>query len=158
MRVLAIDPGFDRMGIAVVEGDASKPVHVWSDCIIPPKGEKGFRLAHIKRAVEEAVIEYEPDLLALETLFFAKNVSTALGVAEARGAVLAVAGAEELPVREYAPSTIKLSVTGHGASDKRAVAKMLPLLMKLPEKKRFDDELDALALGITALADRYPHA
>lgn len=158
MRVLAIDPGYDRLGIAVVEGDPSRPIHVWSECITPPKGERSLRLAHVKQAVEDAIVTYEPDVLALETLFFAKNVSTALGVAEARGAVLAVAGEEELPVREYAPSTIKSSVTGNGAADKKAVSRMIPLLMKLPEKKRLDDELDALALGITALADRYPQA
>ncbi len=158
MRVLAIDPGYDRLGIAVLEGDASTPEHIWSDCVTPPKGSKELRLAHIKRAIEEAIETYEPDVLALETLFFSANKTTALGVAEARGAVLAVAGEEGLPVREYSPGTVKLSVTGYGAADKRAVAQMVPKLIKLPEKRRLDDELDAIAVGITALADRYPHA
>src|SRR5688572_28756094 len=118
MRILAIDPGYDRMGIAVVEGTASLPEVVWSDCVTPPKGERGYRLAHIRRAIEEAIELYEPEVLALETLFFSANKTTALSVAEARGAVLAVAGEEGLPVWEYAPGTIKLAVTGYGAADK----------------------------------------
>jgi crossover junction endodeoxyribonuclease RuvC len=93
-RVLGIDPGYDRLGIAVLEGDASKPVHVWSDCVIPPKGEKEMRLAVVFEAVTDAIREYTPDALALETLFFSTNRSTALGVAEARGAVLSAAGSE----------------------------------------------------------------
>lgn len=156
MRILAIDPGYDRMGIAIVEGTASVPEVVWSDCVIPPKGERGYRLSHIRRAVEEAIETYEPETLALETLYFGVNKKTALGVAEARGAVLAVAGEEGLPIWEYAPGTIKLAVTGYGAADKKAVSLMVPKLVKLPQKKRFDDELDAIAIGITALAHGYP--
>ena len=93
MRILAIDPGFDRMGIAVLEGDPSKPSLVWSDCVQPPKGAAAERLAAVKAAVEATIHKYSPDALALETLFFSTNVKTALGVAEARGAVLACAGA-----------------------------------------------------------------
>src|SRR5581483_8201176 len=134
-RVLAIDPGYDRLGIAVLEGDASKPTHVWSDCVIPPKGEHEKRLAVVYAAVADAIREYKPDALALETLFFSTNKKTAVGVAEARGAVLAAAGAAQLPVQEYAPQTVKLAVTGYGASDKAAIARMLPHLITLPPKK-----------------------
>jgi crossover junction endodeoxyribonuclease RuvC len=158
MRVLAIDPGFDRMGMAVVEGDPSKPSVVWSDCVIPPKGEPRERLARIHEATEAAMSEYAPDLLAIESLYFTKNVSTGIGVAEARGAVLAAAGGRGLPVREYSPQQVKLAVTGYGAADKKAVAAMVPRLVKLDARKRLDDELDAIALGIAALASRYPQA
>lgn len=71
-------------------------------------------------------------------------------VAEARGAILAAAGNASLPVMEYSPQQIKLAVTGHGGADKKAVARMIPLLLVLP--KRLDDEIDAIAIGITALA------
>lgn len=155
--MLAVDPGYDRMGIAVLEGDASKPVHIWSDCIIPPKGEKEMRLAVVYAATESAIREHAPDALALETLFFSTNRSTALGVAEARGAVLAAAGASGLFVQEYAPQQVKLAVTGYGASDKAAIARMIPHLISLPPKKRLDDELDAIALAIAGLADRASH-
>ncbi|KND50112.1 MAG: crossover junction endodeoxyribonuclease RuvC [Parcubacteria bacterium C7867-008] len=153
-RVLAIDPGYDRLGIAVLEGDASKPIHVWSDCVIPPKGKKESRLAVVYKATADAIQEYNPDILALETLFFSSNKTTAIGVAEARGAVLAAAGAAEIPLQEYAPQQVKLAVTGYGASDKAAIARMIPHLITLPPKKRLDDELDAIALGIAGLADR----
>lgn len=159
MRILAIDPGFDRMGIAVVEGDPSKPVVVWSDCVQPAKGAPEERLAVISQAVEAAIAEHAPDSLALETLFFStNNKRSAFGVAEARGAVLSVAGQHGLSVREFSPQTVKMAVTGYGAADKKAVGLMVPRLVTLSPKKRLDDELDAIALGIAALASRYPRA
>lgn len=156
MRVLAIDPGFDRLGLAVLEGDPSKPILIWSDCVTPAKGAAEFRLAAVSRAIEEAIATYAPDLVALETLFFSTNKKTAIGVAEARGAILAMAGRAGLPVREHSPQQVKLAVTGHGAADKAAVARMIPHLLTLPPKKRLDDELDAIAVGIASLAARYP--
>lgn len=154
MRVFAIDPGFDRMGLAVVEGDPSRPVLVWSECVTPAKGEKELRLAAIESAVVEALATYKPQRCALETLYFSTNKKTALGVAEARGVALAAAGAAGIPVREYSPGTVKLSVTGDGRADKKAIARMIPHLITLPPKKRLDDELDAIAVGIASLADR----
>lgn len=160
MRVLAVDPGFDRLGLAVVEGNPSKPTVVWSDCVIPPKGEVHERLAAVFTAVEKAAKKFKPDVLALEGLFFSKNVKTALGVAEARGAVLSAAGRAGLPVIECSPQQVKLAVTGYGAADKKAVERMIPKLVQLSSKKRLDDELDAIALGICALpqaaSSRYP--
>jgi crossover junction endodeoxyribonuclease RuvC len=152
MRILAIDPGYDRLGIAVVEGNASRPVLVWSDCVIPEKESSEKRLAHISQAITKAIHTYTPDALAIETLFFSVNKKTAFGVAEARGTILAAAGGAALPVVEYSPQQVKNAVTGHGGADKAAVARMIPLLLTLPKKKRFDDELDAIAIGITALA------
>jgi crossover junction endodeoxyribonuclease RuvC len=152
MRILAIDPGYDRLGIAVVEGNASKPTLVWSDCVLPAKGTSEKRLAEVALAVTAAIATYAPDALGIETLFFSINKKTALGVAEARGAVLAAAGIASLPVIECSPQQVKLAVTGYGGADKKAVAQMIPRLLFLPEKKRLDDELDAIAIGITALA------
>jgi len=152
LRVLAIDPGYDRLGIAVVEGDPSRPTLLWSDCIIPDKGEHEKRLAHVSRAITNTIQEYAPDVLAIETLFFSVNKKTAIGVAEARGAILAAAGIASVPIREYSPQQIKLAVAGHGGASKTDVARMIPRLLTLPKKKRLDDELDAIAIGITALA------
>jgi len=150
--VLAIDPGYDRLGIAVIEGDPSRPTLLWSDCVLPDKGERAERLACVSRAVTAAVQEYSPDMLAIETLFFSVNKKTAIGVAEARGAILAAAGLAALPVIECSPQQVKLAITGHGGSDKTAVARMIPQLLTLSTKKRLDDELDAIAIGITGLA------
>lgn len=158
MRILAIDPGYDRLGIAVVEGDPSKPVLVWSDCIEPPKGAVETRLAAVSHAVGDAINAYAPDALGIETIFFSVNKKTALGVAEARGAVLAAAGLASLPVIECTPAQVKLAVTGYGSADKKAIEQMVPRLIKLPEKKRRDDELDAIAVGISALASGLPRS
>lgn len=156
MRILAIDPGFDRMGVAVVEGDPSTPKYVWSTCVTPAKGEQSARLAEVQRALEVAIATYSPDRVALETLFFSVNKKSAIGVAEARGVVLATAGMHGLSVFEFSPQQVKLAVTGYGAADKKAVSQMVPKLISIPEVVRLDDELDAIALGIAALAYRYP--
>lgn len=151
-RVLAIDPGYDRLGIAVIEGNPSRPTLIMSDCVLPAKGAREKRLAHVSSAVTDAIREYAPTALAIETLFFSANKKTAIGVAESRGAILAAAGLALLPIIECSPQQVKLAVTGHGGSDKEAVAAMIPRLLVLPKKKRLDDELDAIAIGITALA------
>lgn len=156
MRILAIDPGYDRLGIAVVEGDPSRPTLIMSECVQPKKGVRERRLAEVSAAVTNAIADYHPGLVALETLFFSINKKTAIGVAEARGAILAAAGLAGLSVAEYSPQQIKIAVTGHGGSDKTAVADMIPRLLSLPKKRRLDDELDAIAIGITALAVGHP--
>jgi crossover junction endodeoxyribonuclease RuvC len=155
MRILAIDPGYDRLGIAVLEGDPSKPTLLMSGCVLPEKGAREKRLAEVSIAVATAIKEYAPDALAIETLFFSVNKKTALGVAEARGAVLAAAGITSLPVIECSPQQVKLAVTGYGSATKRAISTMIPKLLQLPVKTRKDDELDAIAIGITALASGF---
>ena len=152
MRVLGVDPGFDRLGLAVVEGNPSKPTLVWSACVTPAKGSPEVRLAAVSAAVARAIKTYTPEVLAIENLFFSTNRKTALKVGEARGAVLATAGAHELAVAEYSPQEVKLAVTGHGAADKTAIARMLPRLLTLPPKKRRDDELDAIAIALAGLS------
>lgn len=152
MRVLAIDPGYDRAGIAVVEGDPSRPHVVWSDCILPPKGDKEARLAVVLAAVTQALEEHTPDALALETLFFSTNKKTAIGVAEARGVILAAAGAAQVRIIECSPQQVKLSIAGNGRADKKAIARMIPRLVTLDARKRLDDELDAIGVGIAALS------
>ncbi len=158
MRVLAIDPGYDRLGMAVVEGDPSKPTHIWSDCVTPEKGAPAARLSEVFTAITSAIEQHSPEYLAIEQLFFSTNAKTALKVAEARGVILAAAGVKDLEVREFSPQEVKLAVTGYGAADKKAVAAMVPKLISLPPlappKQRLDDELDAIALGIAALSRR----
>jgi len=156
MRILAIDPGYDRLGIAVVEGNPSRPTVVWSECVLPDKGMPEQRLAQVSQAITRVIKKYKPDILAIETLFFSVNKKSALGVAEARGAILAVAGITSLPVIECSPQQVKLAVTGHGGANKAAIALMVPKLVTLTKKKRLDDELDAIAIGITALASGLP--
>lgn len=144
--VIAVDPGYDRVGIAVFS-DARTLLH--SECFTPPKGEFIERLLGVKERLRELVALYQPRALALETLFFSKNQKTALKVAEARGVILVSAAELGLAVFEYSPQAVKIAVSGHGAADKTAVIGMVEKLVTLERRKRHDDEYDAIAIGIT---------
>ncbi len=152
MKILAIDPGFDRMGIAIIDGTASNPHFIWGACITPPAGVLAKRLVGIFNAVNTAVKNYKPDAVAVETLFFSVNKKTALNVAHARGVILVAASINHVRVVEYSPKEVKLAVTGYGNAKKDAVMKMVERLIILPKQKRLDDEFDAIAIGITALS------
>ncbi len=152
MKILAIDPGFDRMGMAVIDGTASNPYFIWGTCVIPPSGVLTKRLTEIFYAVDATIKKHRPDIVAVETLFFSVNKKTALNVAHARGVILVAAGINTVGVAEYSPQEVKLAVTGYGNARKSAVATMVEKLITLPKQKRFDDEFDAIAIGITALS------
>jgi crossover junction endodeoxyribonuclease RuvC len=155
MRVLAIDPGYERLGIAVLEKQGGKDVLVHSECFQTPKEDAHpKRLSAILIRLEEIIDEYSPNACAIETLFFAKNQTTALKVAEVRGIVLALCDKGGMDVHEFSPAAIKIGVTGYGKSDKAAVTKMIPLLVKIDRKIKHDDEFDAIAIGITCLNSR----
>ena len=98
------------------------------------------------------VNEYQPDTLAIETIFFNKNTNTAIGVAQARGAILYLAQANNCTVYEFGPQEIKVAITGYGKSDKKAVIDMILRLIPDAPKKALDDEYDAIGIGITCLA------
>lgn len=153
MRVLAIDPGYDRIGIAVMERDGQKDVLIHSACIETTRGaETPIRLAELGEAIVGLLKTHKPDVMAVETLFFNQNRSTAIAVAEARGIVLYLAVTHGADVREYGPQEIKVAVTGYGKSDKRAVIDMIKRLVPTAPARALDDEYDAIAVGITALA------
>ncbi len=153
LRVLAFDPGYDRLGVAVLERQKGKDVLLHSDCVTTSR-ETPFpeRLGRIGEAARAALAEFQPTVVALERLYFSTNKKTALAVAEVRGLLTFLADEARVPMVEYAPGTIKLSVTGHGGSDKAQVAKMVTLLLALTKKIEYDDEYDAIALGLTCLA------
>lgn len=153
MRVLAIDPGYGRCGVAIVERNGAKDVLIYSDCI-ETSAEDGFatRLRQVVLACETLVSAHAPDCIAMEKLFFAKNQKTAMRVAEVRGAILSLAGSTAIPVFEYSPGEVKSAAAGSGSADKTQVAKMLHALVKIGKVIKRDDEYDAIAIGITHLA------
>ncbi len=142
--VIAIDPGYDRLGIAVF----SENELLVSECFIPDSKVFTERLLQIKKRIQELIKEHKPYSLALETLFFSKNQKTALKVSEARGVILISAIEMGLPIYEYSPNAVKIAVTGSGAANKVGVIKMVERLQPLTPKKRLDDEFDAIAVGI----------
>jgi crossover junction endodeoxyribonuclease RuvC len=158
MRIIAIDPGYDRLGVAVLEGDGTSPVIVFSACVTTNKN-LAFpeRLAALGEDFAKLLNVYTPEALAVETLFFNKNAKTAIEVAEARGVLLYLAATKCLPVHEYSPQAIKLAVTGYGKSDKTAVTAMVKRLAAGVPETALDDEYDAIAIGITCLAHTASH-
>lgn len=153
MRILAIDPGYDRLGIAVLEKDKGKEAVIFSCCIETDKTHPHQgRLATIANEVRDIIRVWEPQAMAIESLFLATNQKTAMKVAEARGALLVEATRAALAVYEYTPLQIKVAVTGYGKSDKRQITEMVKRLVKLDARKRLDDEYDAIAVGLTHLA------
>jgi crossover junction endodeoxyribonuclease RuvC len=153
MRVLAFDPGFERLGVAVVEKIDGKEVVVHSECVRTdaslPFSE---RLLALGKATEQLIQKFKPDAMALEEIFFGKNAKTGVQIAEVRGMLTYLGMQKGLVVYGYTPLEVKIAVTGYGKSDKSAVAMMVPRLVRLPERKRLDDELDAIAIGLTCLA------
>ncbi len=154
-RVLSIDPGFDRLGVAILEGESSRPILLHSECVVTgAKDPHEKRLLMIGERLREIVNKWKPQALAIETLFFNKNTSSAIKVAEARGVILYEAARAGLPVFEYSPQAIKIAVTGYGKADKVQMETMVRKLVSVSEtgEKRLDDEIDAIAVGITHLA------
>lgn len=153
MKVLAIDPGYGRCGVAVLERRGDTDVLLYSDCIeTSATADFTDRLNTVAAACRSLMREHRPDCIALEKLYFAKSRTTGLKVAEVRGAILALAGEAALSVYEYAPSEVKGAAAGFGSADKKQVIKMLHALVRIDKVIRRDDEYDAIAVGATHLA------
>lgn len=153
MRVLAVDPGYDRLGVAVLEHGSGKERLLFSSCIVTDKNTSlPDRLHELGTQFHTLLTEYAPDCVGVETLFFNKNVKSAVAVAEARGVILYLARQVGCMVYEFGPQEVKVAVTGYGKSDKTAVFEMLQRLLPDIPKQALDDEYDAIAIGITCLA------
>ena len=153
MRILGIDPGIERVGIAVVERLNGKETYVYSACFkTSAKLAHAERLALIGDEMARVIEEWRPGGMAIEKLFFETNTNTAMVVAEARGVMMYSAARAGLTIYEYTPLEIKVAVTGYGKSDKTAIMQMVPRLLKLPGRKMIDDEVDAIAVALTAFA------
>lgn len=153
MRVLAIDPGYGRCGVAILEKNNGKEQWIYSDCI-ETLASSPFeeRLGIVASECERLIEKFNPDALAMEKLFFTNNAKTAMQVAEVRGAILHAAHSAGLPVAEYTPGQIKSATTGSGKADKKQITQMIHMLLKIEKPIALDDEYDAIAVGITYLA------
>lgn len=153
MRLLGVDPGYDRLGVAIVERENNKDSLLFSDCLTSEKkSDFSKRLLVVGEKLEKIIKKYQPNSLALESLFFSKNRKTALAVAETRGVIRYLASQNNLEVAEYSPATIKLTITGYGQADKQQVALMVEKLLSLKKAIKHDDEYDAIAVALTALS------
>ncbi len=153
MRVLSIDPGFGRLGIAVVEKETTGEKILYSNCLKTPANTPFHqRLLLIGKEIERLIKKYRPEHLAIEELFFNTNQKTAFQVSEVRGAIIYVALSNKVPVFEYTPLQIKVAVTGYGRSSKEQVTEMLKKIVFIKKTIETDDEFDAIAVGLTHTA------
>lgn len=154
-RILGIDPGFERVGIAILEKNKKdkKESVLFSECFkTSAKLEFSERLRLIGAKVRKIIDKYQPEVLAIETLFLNTNQKTVMRVAEARGIVVYEAACAGLKIFEASPPQIKTATTGYGASDKTQIMKMIKMLVDIDNSKKSDDEMDAIAIALTAFA------
>ena len=152
--ILSCDPGYDRLGIAVLVGSVHESSLLYSACAQTDKKEDlSTRLAQLHKELLSVIKKYKPDAIAVEKLFFStNNKKSALAVAESRGMVLTLAGIHNIKVIEHSPQEVKIAVTGYGNASKKDVMDMTKRLIKGISPKALDDEYDAVALAICALA------
>lgn len=148
LLTLGIDPGTARLGYGVIQGglrpallDAGV-IETWPDQDMPG------RLVTLYEAMIELIDEFHPDVIAVEKLFFARNVTTAIAVGQARGVVLLAAAQGKVRVTEYSPSEIKHAIAGWGKADKTQMQEMVRIILNLDTVPQPDDAADALAVAI----------
>ncbi|MFA6269648.1 MAG: crossover junction endodeoxyribonuclease RuvC [Candidatus Paceibacterota bacterium] len=159
-KILGIDPGYGRVGVAIVEKSTRSENLLHSECFETDSKLPHFqRLLLIGEKIKNIIKKYKPDQIAVETLLWSKNKKTALQVAEARGVILLESARAKIILKEFNPNQIKVAVTGYGKSDKKQVISMVEKLLKLGQstsgKKRQDDEYDAIAIALTCSATHH---
>lgn len=153
MKILSFDPGYERLGVAVLESGNKLPNVLYSECFKTKKDlSQAERLSMILKKVESLILEFKPEKISIEKLFFQKNQKTALKVAEVRGVILSLSASLNIPVLEFSPQEVKIAVTGYGNADKKAVMKMVPILVSGLKNTSSDDEIDAIAIAISAIS------
>jgi crossover junction endodeoxyribonuclease RuvC len=153
VRVLGVDPGLTRCGIAVVDGGSGRSARCVAVTVVrtPVEAELGARLMIVADAVEQWLDEHRPDVVAVERVFSQYNVQTAMGTAQAGGVVALAATRRDIPVAFHTPSEVKAAVTGTGRADKAQVTTMVTRLLGLSTRPSPADAADALALAICHL-------
>lgn len=150
MRILGIDPGTAITGFGVIDTKSSQFSFVDAGVIRTHKDQPmPERLAIIYDELHELIKEFKPDVMSLELLYFARNVTTAMTVGQARGVITLCAAQANLPIYEYTPMQVKQAVTGYGKADKKQIQEMVKTLLKLDQIPKPDDAADGLAIAIT---------
>ena len=149
MRILGIDPGVAIVGFGVIESDCGQQRMIQYGAITTQAGlPLATRLVQIGNDLEKLIGQFQPDELAIEELFFSKNITTGIAVAHGRGVVLYTAEKMQIPIYEYTPMQVKQAVVGYGLAEKKQVMDMTRRLLKLKSIPRPDDAADALAIAI----------
>lgn len=151
MRIIGIDPGTGILGFGVIDVDRSGSMTIVDAGVIrtPVHEDDAVRLLTIYDEIKSIVEETKPDSMSVEKLFFARNVTTAMTVSQARGVILLIGMQMNLKISEYTPLQIKQALTGYGRADKQQMQEMVKVLLKLKFIPQPDDCADALAAAIT---------
>jgi len=150
MIVIGIDPGLARVGYGVIAVNNRNPAPVCYGCIETSGKDQSTseRLLQIYNEIAALFEKYPPSQIAIEKLFFTKNITSAMNVSEARGVILLLAEQKKIPVTEYTPNQVKQAITGSGRADKRQMQEMIMRLLHLSEIPRPDDAADALSIAL----------
>ena len=149
MVILGIDPGVATIGFGVIRAERGKNTLLQYGVITTPAGiPLSRRLVQISEDMEQLIRQFQPDEMAVEELFFSKNITTGIAVAHGRGVILLAAEKLGVPVFEYTPMQVKQAVVGYGAAQKRQVMLMTQRLLGMKEVPKPDDAADALAIAI----------
>lgn len=147
MKILGIDPGSSRIGFGLIEKKGSKLSLIKTGVLEIPKGVAVEKLDVLAREFKELLTKTAPAAIGIEKLFFSKNVKTGIEVAQARGLLLHLASVAA-PVYEFTPQQVKVATTNYGGADKKAVARMVAMILSVPPLRILDDATDALAIAI----------
>lgn len=149
MLILGIDPGFGRTGWGVLQDEQGQLKMIAYGCVeTTAKKEFSQRLEILYKEVKEVIKKFKPNALAVEELFFCKNITTAIKVSHARGVILLAGNQAKIPIYEFTPLQVKQAVSGYGKADKQQVQQMVKTLLGLKEIPKPDDAADALAVAI----------
>ena len=151
MISLGIDPGTRRIGYGVVSNDGNAACFVAAGILDIKSSDDPGALLETQREMSAIIKKYKPEIVVIEKVYFAKNQKTAIAVAQARGVIVLAAKEHRLLIKECTPNEVKLGVTGYGSADKKAVAKMVRLILGKHDLKVIDDASDALALAILGI-------
>jgi len=150
MKIIGVDPGLARTGWAVIEEINGKLKPLSFGCIETKKDlNESKRLSAIYSNLKGIIKKERPEILAIEKLFFSKNVKTALSVGQARGVALLAGVDSGLIIEEYTPLQVKIAVTGYGRAEKRQVGQMVKKILNLESVPKLDDTADAIAVALT---------
>ncbi|HYD92160.1 MAG TPA: crossover junction endodeoxyribonuclease RuvC [Flavobacterium sp.] len=150
MKILGIDPGTAIVGFGLIETERKNITYITSGVITTPKTwSDQKRLAQIHEDLKTLIKKHKPGVIALEKLFFTKNVSTGITVAQARGVIMLTAEEAGIRIIECSPQDVKMSVAGYGKADKKQVQKMVTQILGLSSIPKPDDAADALAAAVS---------
>ncbi len=149
MRILGVDPGTGIVGFGVIDLIKANPVFIDAGVVTtPPHQPDSERLITIYKDLEQIIRQTKPDVLAVEKLFFIRNITTAMSVSQARGVILLLGKQKDLKLYEYTPLQIKQAVTGYGKASKYQIQEMVKAILNLSNLPKPDDAADALATAI----------